>query len=106
MRYHKFSQIISHLNEEEKWVVFKICKENKNIFCKEGQDVRFTNTVKDRIRNTNDPPIITKSYSYPYIYKAEVHSQIQSTYVRSVCNKTKLFTLELTDLDCFGEEKL
>ena len=47
-----FSQInqeirTDHLNKEEKTIVQKIVKQLKNIFCKDGDKLTFTNTVEN-----------------------------------------------------------
>ena len=67
---------ISHLNDEEKQSIIKICKEFEDVFFKEGTDLTFTNKIKHSIRLTDESPIYSKSYRYPYIHKEEVRSQI------------------------------
>lgn len=67
---------VSHLNTEEQKGLFKVCREFDDIFLREGQDLTFTNQVKHRIRTTDELPIYTKSYRYPFIHKPEVRNQI------------------------------
>lgn len=37
----------------------------------------FTNSVKHEIKTTDEIPVYTKSYRYPYIHKEEVQKQIR-----------------------------
>lgn len=67
---------ISHLNPEEKKGLTKICKEFEDIFFKEGQNLSFSNQIKHRILTTDNIPIYTKSYRYPYCHKEEIRQQI------------------------------
>lgn len=64
---------VSHRNNEEKTMLFKICRE----YHKDNQDLTFTNQVKHKINTVDDLPIYTKSYRYPYIHKQEVQKQIE-----------------------------
>lgn len=65
-----------HLNQEEVKALAKVCREHEDIFFREGQKLTFTNKIKHQIRTTDDIPIYTKSYRYPYIHKEEVRHQI------------------------------
>lgn len=67
-----------HLNSEEKKELISLCRFYDDIFFKEGDTLTFTNNIKHCIATTDDIPIHTKSYRYPYIHKEEVASQISS----------------------------
>lgn len=67
---------INHLNKEESRALLKVCKEFEDIFFKEGEKLTFTNMIKHKISTTDDIPIYTKSYRYPYVHKEEVRRQI------------------------------
>lgn len=67
---------MDHLNEEEKKSLLKACGEFGDVFYREGQDLSFTNEIKHKINTTDNTPIYTKSYRYPYIHKREIQSQI------------------------------
>nr|CAI5868931.1 unnamed protein product [Callosobruchus analis] len=72
-----FDQLrIDHLNFEEKSELYKLVKEFSSIFHTENEPLTFSNTVKHEIRTTDDIPIHTKSYRYPYVHKQEVTRQI------------------------------
>lgn len=73
-----FTQLLrtDHLHEEEKTMLLKLCKSYKEIFYREEDSLSFTNKVKHRIMTTDDIPIYTKSYRYPYVHKIEVNRQI------------------------------
>lgn len=66
-----------HLNSEEKNELTKIINKYTGIFYQENSSLSFTSAIKHTIRTTNDIPIYTKSYRYPYIHKNEVETQIQ-----------------------------
>lgn len=76
-----FSQIselirTDHLNPEEKKSIIALCRSYEDIFFREGQSLTFTNNIKHSIKTTDNIPIFTKSYRYPYIHKQEVSKQI------------------------------
>ncbi|GBP06327.1 Retrovirus-related Pol polyprotein from transposon 17.6 [Eumeta japonica] len=66
-----------HLNFEEKRELFKLIRKYLDIFYKENTKLTFTSVIKHEIRTTDNIPIHTKSYRYPYIHKNEVQKQIQ-----------------------------
>lgn len=68
---------LDHLNSEEKTGLMNIIKKYKDVFYKENGNLSFTNAIKYKIRTTNNVPIQTKSYRYPYIHKGEVQRQIK-----------------------------
>lgn len=65
-----------HLNTEEKEYLIDLCKEYNDIFANENEPLTSTNVVKHKIRTTDEIPIHSKLYRYPYIHKEEVDSQI------------------------------
>lgn len=65
-----------HLNKEEKKELLKLCNQFDDIFFKEGDALTFTNEIKHQIKTTDNIPIYTKSYRYPYIHREEVRKQI------------------------------
>lgn len=68
---------IGHLNSEEKREILKLVKQFQDIFYKDGDSLTFTNEVKHKLNTSNDSPIYTKIYRYPYAQKPEVDKQIQ-----------------------------
>lgn len=66
----------SHLNSEEKSKILKLISEYSDIFYRENTPLTFTNKIKHKIRTTDEIPIYTKSYRYPFIHKTEVEKQI------------------------------
>lgn len=66
----------SHLNNEERKLLFKICREYDDIFFKGNETLSFTNQIKHNIPTTDEVPIYVKSYRYPYVHKDEVKRQI------------------------------
>lgn len=67
---------VSHLNKEEKKLLFNTVREFDDIFPADNQKLTFTNNCKHRIITTDDIPIHTKSYRYPYVHKEEIKTQI------------------------------
>nr|CAI5829413.1 unnamed protein product [Callosobruchus analis] len=68
-----FDQLrIDHPNFEEKSELYKLVKEFSSIFHTENEPLTFSNTVKHEIRTTDDIPIHTKSYRYPYVHNRKL----------------------------------
>lgn len=65
-----------HLNEEEKANLSALCSKYADVFYIEGEALTFTNKVKHSIKTTDEIPIYTKSYRYPFIHRQEVSDQI------------------------------
>lgn len=68
----------NHLNEEEKTEILKLCKEYSDIFYDENDPLTFTNEIKHNIKTSDELPIYSKSYRYPFIHKTEVNRQIET----------------------------
>lgn len=66
-----------HLNNEEKAELEKLVLEFANIFHTEDRNLTFTNGIKHEIKTTDELPVYTKTYRYPYIHKEEVQRQVQ-----------------------------
>lgn len=67
-----------HLNAEERANLEALCAQYADVFFIEGESLTFTNKVKHRIRTTDEEPVYTKSYRYPYVHRDEVRQQIGS----------------------------
>lgn len=67
---------LDHLNEEEKANLRTLCSRYSDVFYLEGEPLTFTNKIKHRIRTTDEVPIHTKSYRYPFVHRQEVRDQI------------------------------
>lgn len=65
-----------HLNEEEKANLTTLCTRYADVFYIDGEPLTFTNKIKHRIRTTDEVPVYTKSYRYPFIHRQEVRDQI------------------------------
>lgn len=72
-----FSLIRSdHLNPEEKRNLQKLLCQFPNILHNPKDKLTFTNQVKHLIKTSDDIPVHSKSYRYPYVHKEEVQRQI------------------------------
>lgn len=68
--------LTEHLNSEEKQCILKLCKSFKRLFHNENNQLTFSNAIKHSIPTTDNIPIHTKSYRYPFVHKDEVRKQI------------------------------
>lgn len=66
-----------HLNAEERANLESLCSQYADVFYIEGEPLTFTNKIKHSIRTTDEVPIYTKSYRYPFVHKQEVSDQIK-----------------------------
>lgn len=67
---------LNHLNPEERVALIKTIKQYKDIFHHNDNKLTFTHEIKHEIKTTDNIPVHTKSYRYPYIHKDEVKRQI------------------------------
>lgn len=67
---------VDHLNEEEKANITSLCSQYSDVFHIEGEPLTFTNKIKHSIKTTDEIPIYTKSYRYPFVHRQEVADQI------------------------------
>lgn len=67
----------NHLNSEENAEIIALCTQYRDIFYNENCDLSFTNAVKHRIRTSDEDPVYSKTYRYPYHMKEEIQVQIQ-----------------------------
>lgn len=68
----------SHMNEEEREQIVKLCRKYSDIFHTENIPLTFTNQIKHPIKTKDEIPVYTKSYRYPFVHKPEVQRQINS----------------------------
>lgn len=66
----------NHLNAEERTNLEVLCAQYADVFYIDGEPLTFTNSMKHRIRTTDEEPVYTKSYRYPYVHRDEVKQQI------------------------------
>jgi transposase InsO family protein len=65
-----------HLNDEERLNLEALCAKYTDVFYIEGEPLTFTNRIKHSIRTTDEVPVYTKTYRYPFIHRQEVQEQI------------------------------
>lgn len=68
---------LDHLNTEERKSILNLCKEYSDIFYNEDMPLTFTSKVKHNIKTTDEIPVYTKSYRYPFVHREEVANQIK-----------------------------
>lgn len=67
----------NHLNDEERINLEMLCAKYADIFYLEGENLTFNNKIKHSIKTTDEIPVHTKSYRYPFIHRQEVQDQIK-----------------------------
>lgn len=65
-----------HLNPEERTNLESLCSQYADVFYIDGEPLTFTNKIKHSIRTTDEIPVYTRSYRYPFIHRNEVQDQI------------------------------
>lgn len=65
-----------HLNAEEKTNLETLCGRYADVFYIDGEALTFTNKIKHQIKTTDELPVYTKSYRYPFVHRQEVRDQI------------------------------
>lgn len=65
-----------HLNQEERINLEALCAKYADVFYIDGEPLTFTNQIKHSIKTTDEVPVYTKSYRYPFIHRQEVQDQI------------------------------
>lgn len=65
-----------HLNAEELANLRNLCARYADVFYLEGEPLTFTNKIKHKIRTSDEIPVHTKSYRYPYVHRQEIREQI------------------------------
>lgn len=61
-----------------------LCAKYRDILYTPDQNMTFTSDVKHSIKTTDDLPIYTKSYRYPFIHKEEVTRQINEMLEKNI----------------------
>lgn len=65
-----------HLNPEERANLESLCAQYADVFYIDGEPLTFTNQIKHSIRTTDELPVYTKTYRYPFVHRQEVQDQI------------------------------
>lgn len=72
-----FSRLrIGHLNPEEAANLKALCAKYADVFYLEGEPLTFNNKIKHKIKTSDEIPVHTKSYRYPYVHRQEIRDQI------------------------------
>lgn len=65
-----------HLNPEERANLESLCAQYADVFYIDGEPLTFTNKIKHSIHTTDELPVYTKTYRYPFVHRQEVQDQI------------------------------
>lgn len=65
-----------HLNAEAQANLIQLFSRYSDIFYIDGEPLSFTNKIKHNIRTTDEMPIYTKTYRYPFLHRDKVRGQI------------------------------
>lgn len=55
---------LSHLNDEEKFELLKVIKNNKNAFHNPSESLTFTSAIKHKITTHDNDPVYTKKFTF------------------------------------------
>lgn len=66
----------THMNEEEKREINKLCYQYRDLFYSEDIPLTFTHAVKHELRLTDENPIYVKNYRQPPQQRAEIANQV------------------------------
>lgn len=85
----RFQEVLSrlrteHMNVEERANLLNLCKEYSDVFYLEGEPLTFTSKIKHRIRTTDEIPVHSKTYRYPYVHRQEVQNQIEKMLAQGI----------------------
>lgn len=56
--------------------MISLCSKYADVFYLDGEPLTFTNKIKHSIKTTDEAPIYTKIYRYPYVHRQEIRDQI------------------------------
>lgn len=65
-----------HMNDEERQAILKVISEFSDLFHNNDSQLTFTNKIKHEIKTTDEIPVHTKTYRFPFCHKEEVNRQI------------------------------
>lgn len=65
-----------HMNSEERQAIHKLISKFSHLFHDNNSQLTFTNKVKHEIKTSDEIPVHTKTYRFPFCHKQEVNSQI------------------------------
>lgn len=68
----------SHMNEEEKREILRLCYVYRDLFYSENIPLTFTHAVKHELRLTDDTPIFVRSYRQPPQQRNEIKNQVDN----------------------------
>jgi len=88
----------NHLNKQEKHELEKLLREYHTLFPRDGEILSHVSNIKHKINTTDDIPIYSRQYRYPYVYKKEIDDQVEDL-LKKRYNKRKLLAVELSNLD-------
>lgn len=77
--YQQVKELIrtSHLNDLETREIIKLCGKFLDILQTKDKLLTFTSKAKHEIKTSDEMPIYTKTYRYPFIHRAEIQKQIE-----------------------------
>lgn len=68
----------NHLNTDERTSLESLCAKYADVFYIEGEPLTFNNKIKHKINTTDEIPVYTKTYRYPFVHRQEVQDQISN----------------------------
>ena len=78
----------NHLNKQEKYELEKLLKEFHMLFPKDGEILSHVSNIKHKINTTDDIPIYSRQYRYPYAYKKEIDNQVEDLLKKDIIRES------------------
>ena len=78
----------NHLNSQEKFELEKLLRKYNMLFPREGEILSHTTKIKHRINTTDEIPIYSRQYRYPYVYKEEIDNQVDDVLKKGIIQES------------------
>ena len=83
-----FFQFVPFLLIQEWYELKKLLKEYYMLFPKDEEKLSHVSQIRHKINTTDDIPIYSRQYLYPYVYKKEIDSQVEDLLKRDKIKET------------------
>ena len=78
----------NHLNLQEKYELEKLLRKYSVLFPNSEETLSQTTNIKHKINTTDEIPIYSRLYRYPYIYKKEIKDQVKDLLKKEIIRES------------------
>jgi len=78
----------NHLNLQEKYELQKLLRKYSVLFPNNEETLSQTTNIKHKINTTDEIPIYSRQYRYPYIYKKEINEQVKDLLKKKIISES------------------